>query len=130
MSDESEKLKAVGDFISALTPRSLLLGSVAGIVGIGLYQLFDARAVAFAYILNSPSMLWTLGAGTLLLAVGYLVAYLLNKSEKFLLLKIEDQDKEIDKLRAELEDCKTECKAGVAAMLTSIKEKVDAIASK
>ena len=35
MSDEATKLKAVGDFIGNLTPRSLR--AIAGFIGIGLW---------------------------------------------------------------------------------------------
>lgn len=125
MSDEASKLKAVGEFIGGLTPRSLLLGSIAGFVGIGLYQLFEVRAAVFAHIVSTPTLLYAIGAGLGLLAIGYVVLFLLAKSEKFLLLKIEEQEKEIRALRDELSECRNECRAGTAAMLVAIKEKLD-----
>ena len=130
MSDEATKLKAVGDFIGNLTPRSLLLGAIAGFVGIGLYQLFEVRAIAFTYIASTPGLLWALAGGGVLLATGWLVSHLLAKSEKFLMLRIDEQDKEIELLREELSVCREECRAGTAAMLASLHEGQKAILEK
>lgn len=64
MSDETTKLQAVGDFIGKLTPRSLLLGVLAGFFALGLYNLYENRAAAFLYIINSPSLLVGLAGGS------------------------------------------------------------------
>lgn len=124
MSDET-KLQAVGDFIGKLTPRSLLLGVLAGFFALGLYNLFENRATAFLYIINSPSLLVGLAGGLVLLACGWVVSVSLKRLEEYLQSKIDDQAKEIDHLRTELAECREECRAGTNAMLTAIMEKLN-----
>lgn len=125
MSDETTKLQAVGDFISKLTPRSLLLGVLAGFFALGLYNLYENRAAAFLYIINSPSLLVGLAGGLVLLACGWVVSISLKRLEEYLQSKIDDQERQIATLREELIECRTECRAGTNAMLTAILEKLD-----
>lgn len=104
-----------------------MLGGIAGFIAIGLYQLFEVRAQAFTYIANSPAMLWAIGGAITLLSVGYIVSHLLQKSEDFLMMRIDEQEREIDLLRQELAACREECRAGTVAMLASLNEGQKAI---
>ena len=125
MSDEATKLQAVGDFISKLTPKSLLLGVLAGFFALGLFNLYENRATAFLYIINSPSILLGLGGGLTLLACGWVVSIALKRLEEYMQAKIDEQARQIEELRRELAECREECRAGTNTMLTAILEKLN-----
>lgn len=126
MADETtSKIQAVGDFISKLTPHSLLLGVLAGFFGLGLYNLFENRATAFLYIINSPALLIGLAGGLILLACGWAVSVSLRRLEIYLQEKINDQAGHIRRLERELEECKLECRTGTQTMLAAILGKLD-----
>jgi len=133
MSDEANKLKAVGDFIGGLTPRSLLLGVLAGFFGIGLWTLFDNRAAVFTYIVGSPYLLVGIGVGLVLIAFGWVVSILLRRVEEFMqkqIDKLTDDSsalkQELVDVRAQLHECQEECRAGTQHKLDRILEKLNA----
>lgn len=132
MADEATKLKAVGDFIGNLTPRSVLLGIIAGFFGIGLWSLFDNRQAVFTYIIGSPYLLLGIGGGIVLLAFGYVVSILLKRVEEFMQKQIDHLSgesghlkDELGSVRLQLRECQEECRTGTQVKLDRILEKLN-----
>lgn len=125
MDDKVGLIGAIGNFIAGLTPKSLILGSCAGFIGLCLYSLWENRIVVFPYLLDKPYLLLGLGAAAILIIAGYAVQKALARLEEYMQSRITDQATIIVKLTADLNQCKDECHGLNQGYLKQILGKLD-----
>lgn len=127
MDDKIGLLGAIGEFIKNLTGKSVLLGTLAGFLGLCLYNLYENRAIAFPYLIAKPYLLLGLGAAIILIIAGVVVQKALGRLEEYMQSRIDEQAKVIAVLQLDLDHCKTDCRDLSQGMLKEILEKIDGI---
>lgn len=90
-----------------------------------MYSLYENRVAAFPYLLSKPYLLLGLGAAIVLLLAGAAVKSALSRLEEYMQSRINDQQKQIAMLQADLEHCKTKCHDLSQGLLKQILEKLD-----
>lgn len=122
MSDPiQDKAAAFVTVISALTLRRVFMATLAGILVIFGYSAWETRAAVMAAIIASPSILWVVGAGVVLLTIGFIVHALIKRIDEMNQKRVEELSTRLKEVEDELIECKVSCKAEAVATHEAIK---------